>query len=328
MTNADQPFPISHPVAVDRLPRRGSDIRVRPSPEDLAALASMLDLPAIRALEGAFHVSGDGRRASVKGQVRGRVTQICGVTLEPFEAQVTEEVESRFRRRRKTRAQPGGRGAARDRSAGRDCQRAHRSGPGHGRIPGAGARPVSTQARRGLRGACTDRAGTLTLRGTCRPAQAGRGGLRRFPPVLSACRVFALAVRLAGAYLWGELKQAESETAARNPGHDGPRTDFRRLHLPPFPTTSPATSHPKRAMARRSLPPQVRSRGVTAVLGPTNTGKTHLAIERMLAHSSGMIGLPLRLLAREVYQRVVDRVGPDAVALVTGEEKIKPRKPR
>jgi ATP-dependent RNA helicase SUPV3L1/SUV3 len=81
-------------------------------------------------------------------------------------------------------------------------------------------------------------------------------------------------------------------------------------------------------MARRSLPPQIRSRGVTAVLGPTNTGKTHLAIERMLAHSSGMIGLPLRLLAREVYQRVVDRVGPDAVALVTGEEKIKPRKPR
>ncbi|MCC5979431.1 MAG: helicase [Salinarimonas sp.] len=81
-------------------------------------------------------------------------------------------------------------------------------------------------------------------------------------------------------------------------------------------------------MLRRSLPPQVRSRGVTAVLGPTNTGKTHLAIERMLAHSSGMIGLPLRLLAREVYQRVVDRVGPEAVALITGEEKIKPRKPR
>jgi len=96
MTNADQPFPISHPVAVDRLPRRGSDIRVRPSPEDLAALASMLDLPAIQALEGAFHVSGDGRRASVKGQVRGRVTQICGVTLEPFEAQVTEEVDLDF----------------------------------------------------------------------------------------------------------------------------------------------------------------------------------------------------------------------------------------
>ncbi len=68
--------------------------------------------------------------------------------------------------------------------------------------------------------------------------------------------------------------------------------------------------------------------GVTAVLGPTNTGKTHLAIERMLAHSSGMIGLPLRLLAREVYNKIVDRTGPDAVALVTGEEKIKPPKPR
>src|ERR1700755_46238 len=68
--------------------------------------------------------------------------------------------------------------------------------------------------------------------------------------------------------------------------------------------------------------------GVTAVLGPTNTGKTHLAIERMLAHSSGMIGLPLRLLAREVYNKCVDRVGADAVALVTGEEKIKPPNPR
>src|SRR3978361_1168456 len=68
--------------------------------------------------------------------------------------------------------------------------------------------------------------------------------------------------------------------------------------------------------------------GVTDVLGPTNTGKTHLAIERMLAHSSGIIGLPLRLLAREVYNKCVDRVGPESVALVTGEEKIKPNKPR
>ena len=65
-------------------------------------------------------------------------------------------------------------------------------------------------------------------------------------------------------------------------------------------------------------------RGVTAVLGPTNTGKTHLAIERMLAQPSGMIGLPLRLLAREVYQRVIERVGADQVALITGEEKILP----
>ncbi|MFD0915069.1 helicase-related protein [Pseudahrensia aquimaris] len=65
-------------------------------------------------------------------------------------------------------------------------------------------------------------------------------------------------------------------------------------------------------------------RGVTAVLGPTNTGKTHLAIERMLGHQSGMIGLPLRLLAREVYNRVIERVPANQVALITGEEKIRP----
>src|SRR5437868_9626743 len=68
--------------------------------------------------------------------------------------------------------------------------------------------------------------------------------------------------------------------------------------------------------------------GVTAVLGPTNTGKTHLAIERMLGHSSGVIGLPLRLLAREVYNKIADRAGAGSVALVTGEEKIKPKNPR
>lgn len=72
----------------------------------------------------------------------------------------------------------------------------------------------------------------------------------------------------------------------------------------------------------------LRGRGVSAILGPTNTGKTHYAIERMLGHESGMIGLPLRLLAREVYQRVVARVGAGAVALITGEEKIKPERPR
>jgi ATP-dependent RNA helicase SUPV3L1/SUV3 len=63
---------------------------------------------------------------------------------------------------------------------------------------------------------------------------------------------------------------------------------------------------------------------VTAVLGPTNTGKTHYAIERMLAHRSGVIGLPLRLLAREVYDRIVGLRGPSVVALVTGEERIVP----
>ncbi|MCV0428098.1 MAG: helicase [Roseibium sp.] len=76
------------------------------------------------------------------------------------------------------------------------------------------------------------------------------------------------------------------------------------------------------------LPPSARSRTVTAVLGPTNTGKTHLAIERMLAQPSGLIGLPLRLLAREVYGRIADRAGPETVALITGEEKIIPENPR
>ncbi len=80
--------------------------------------------------------------------------------------------------------------------------------------------------------------------------------------------------------------------------------------------------------ARQILPASERARRVIAVLGPTNTGKTHFAIERMLGHSSGIIGLPLRLLAREVYNRVVEKVGANAVALITGEEKIKPPSPR
>jgi len=63
---------------------------------------------------------------------------------------------------------------------------------------------------------------------------------------------------------------------------------------------------------------------ITAVLGPTNTGKTHYAVERMLAQRSGVIGLPLRLLAREVYDRIVAIRGPSVVALVTGEERIVP----
>ncbi|MEE4538205.1 MAG: helicase-related protein [Erythrobacter sp.] len=67
---------------------------------------------------------------------------------------------------------------------------------------------------------------------------------------------------------------------------------------------------------------------VKAVLGPTNTGKTHLAIERMCAHSSGMMGFPLRLLAREVYDRVRAIKGDTAVALITGEERIEPEHAR
>ncbi|HME21071.1 MAG TPA: helicase-related protein [Acetobacteraceae bacterium] len=67
---------------------------------------------------------------------------------------------------------------------------------------------------------------------------------------------------------------------------------------------------------------------VKAVLGPTNTGKTHLAIERMLAHASGIIGFPLRLLARENYDRMVAQKGPRYVALITGEEKVVPPEAR
>ncbi len=76
-------------------------------------------------------------------------------------------------------------------------------------------------------------------------------------------------------------------------------------------------------------PPTIKARTpVHAVLGPTNTGKTHGAIERMLSHRSGIIGLPLRLLAREVYDKVAARRGAAAVALITGEEKIVPDSPR
>ncbi len=75
-------------------------------------------------------------------------------------------------------------------------------------------------------------------------------------------------------------------------------------------------------MARRSDAP------VRAILGPTNTGKTYLAIERMCGHSSGVIGFPLRLLAREVYDRVVAIKGEKQVALLTGEERIVPRQAR
>ena len=67
---------------------------------------------------------------------------------------------------------------------------------------------------------------------------------------------------------------------------------------------------------------------VKAVLGPTNTGKTHLAVERMCGHSSGLMGFPLRLLAREIYDRIVAIKGANQVALLTGEEKILPEKAR
>ena len=76
------------------------------------------------------------------------------------------------------------------------------------------------------------------------------------------------------------------------------------------------------------LPKTALASSITAQIGPTNTGKTHRAVERMLTHETGMIGLPLRLLAREIYDRVSARVGEGAVALVTGEEKRMPPRPR
>ena len=63
---------------------------------------------------------------------------------------------------------------------------------------------------------------------------------------------------------------------------------------------------------------------ITALLGPTNTGKTYVAIEKMLKYESGIFGFPLRLLAREVYDKCVSKVGLERVALITGEEKIVP----
>ncbi|TCU59387.1 ATP-dependent RNA helicase SUPV3L1/SUV3 [Novosphingobium sp. PhB57] len=81
--------------------------------------------------------------------------------------------------------------------------------------------------------------------------------------------------------------------------------------------------HDRHASSRNDAPS-----GVKAVLGPTNTGKTHLAIERLCAHSSGAIGFPLRLLAREVYDRVCKIKGEKSVALITGEERIEPKDAR
>ena len=69
---------------------------------------------------------------------------------------------------------------------------------------------------------------------------------------------------------------------------------------------------------------QKSSKKIIALLGPTNTGKTHEAIEKMLEFESGIFGLPLRLLAREVYEKCVKKIGLNKVALITGEEKIIP----
>ena len=67
---------------------------------------------------------------------------------------------------------------------------------------------------------------------------------------------------------------------------------------------------------------------ITVVLGPTNTGKTHLAAETLLGYESGILGFPLRLLAREIFDKCVNKIGQEKVALITGEEKIIPKSPK
>lgn len=110
--------------------------------------------------------------------------------------------------------------------------------------------------------------------------------------------------------------------AVSGPGYDA--QGRKKFAFPPLfddPLLRAAPGHA--SVAGKTMPPP-SSHPVKAVLGPTNTGKTHLAVERLTAHVSGMIGFPLRLLAREVYDRVVAIKGPAEVALVTGEERIMP----
>ena len=71
-----------------------------------------------------------------------------------------------------------------------------------------------------------------------------------------------------------------------------------------------------------------KDKNLTAILGPTNTGKTYIAFDRLISYSSGIFGFPLRLLARENYDKAVSKIGFEKVALITGEEKILPKNPK
>ncbi|GGK49922.1 YceD family protein [Salinarimonas ramus] len=93
---SEDTLPLSRLVSVDRLPGRGEVVRVEASEAEREALARAFKLPAIHALLGEFRVSGDAKRAGVTGTVRGRVVQTCVVTLEPFEAEIVEEVDVDF----------------------------------------------------------------------------------------------------------------------------------------------------------------------------------------------------------------------------------------
>src|SRR6185437_8234517 len=137
---------------------------------------------------------------------------------------------------------------------------------------------------------------------------------------------FNAAARVRTPFAGAPAPVARPFRSRRNSGsvkvaHDPPRTSEgkpRCLHSGARNPTIPVMLSADSGFAAR----------VKAVLGPTNTGKTHLAIERLLAHSSGIIGFPLRLLARENYDRMVARKGIRNVALITGEEKIVPPEAR
>ena len=138
-----------------------------------------------------------------------------------------------------------------------------------------------------------------------------------FPPIAVA----TVRLRLAPSARKGKsgaacLMSRKSDGGVRRSAHLNERQGLRRR--PASATLTLMNCSPARGDASRLI----------AVLGPTNTGKTHLAVERMLGHASGMIGLPLRLLAREIYDRVVKARGAAEVALITGEEKIVPLRPR
>ena len=86
-------LPLTRKIDVERLPQNGDTIRIDASAEERAALAADFDLPGVQELIGLFEVTGGPKRVHVKGQVRAQVTQVCGVTLEPFEASVLEDVD-------------------------------------------------------------------------------------------------------------------------------------------------------------------------------------------------------------------------------------------
>ena len=90
------PFPITRLVAVDRLPEGGARAKIEASAEECAALAREFKIPTVHSLTGEYHVKGTTRRIHVKGIVRGRVTQVCVVTLDPFDTEVAEEVDVDF----------------------------------------------------------------------------------------------------------------------------------------------------------------------------------------------------------------------------------------